>query len=80
VELGVADSLDELALEFDDLYRPIRGVLESLPNGAAISEACEAVDAALTSEALGWTFDDLNSPDWDGVRQLASRALALIRT
>lgn len=75
--LGVADLTDELALEFDDLYRPIATALEEIsPESAA---ACRELDRMLSEDQLGWTFADLESAEWQGIRtaaRVASVALA----
>jgi hypothetical protein len=77
-ELGVAESLDELALEFDDRYRPLLPYLGSLPNGPQVLEECKIVDEALDTETLGWAFDDLNSQEWKQIRVHASNVDALL--
>lgn len=74
--LGVADCADELALEFDDLYRPAAIELESASPEAA--RLCRELDGALDSDQLGWTTADLESPAWNLVRELAARALAAL--
>lgn len=75
--LGVADLVDELALEFDDLYRPIARDLEKAsPETAA---ACRALDHMLSSDQLGWTFADLESADWEAIRATAAAAAARLR-
>lgn len=76
-QLGVADSVDELALEFDDIYRPLEHMLDSLGNGA-VAALCRQVDTALQSDNLEWGFDGLYSADWDKIRRLASRAIRSI--
>lgn len=73
VGLGVAESLDELALEFDDQYRPLEPVLRLLPNRVEVLVACQALDDALASETLGWRFENLISVEWAHVRALATR-------
>ena len=77
-DLGSADMLDELALEFDDFFRPVAIPLESTPNGPAAVAACRAVDEALQSETLGWFFADLGSAEWAAIRVLAARAHSLL--
>ncbi|MDH2415272.1 hypothetical protein [Nocardioides sp. CER19] len=70
--LGVADLTDELALEFDDIYRPHASQLEAIsPESAA---TCQDLQSLLSSDKLGWTFADLQSPEWDRVRTLAAAA------
>lgn len=74
----MATSLDELALEFDDHYQPLKASLAKLVNGAELTAICQTIEAAFTSETLGWTFDDLYSPAWNNIRQLADDARALV--
>lgn len=72
--LGVADLADELALEFDDLYRPMAMLLEQVsPESAA---ACRELDLLLSSDQLGWTFADLESAEWGLIRATAAAAAA----
>lgn len=76
-KLGAVGLADELALEFEDLYRPLEGQLDRLtPDCAA---ACRVVDRALANKHLGWSFDDLGSPEWERVREYASTASAALR-
>jgi hypothetical protein len=77
VALGVADLVDELALEFDDRYQPLRADLERRSDEAAA--ACAALDRALSSPELGWRFRDLHSPPWEDVRALATTAVVYLR-
>jgi hypothetical protein len=72
--LGVADMLDELALEFDDMYRVVAPTLAA-EFGEEAAEKCEALDASLRSGSLGWRFADLTSPEWENIRSLAMSAL-----
>lgn len=75
-ELGVGDLVDELALEFDDLYRPLAPRLgEAYPG---LSLACRELDRRLVSWRLGWTFADLESPGWAESRRAAAAALAAL--
>lgn len=60
--LGVAGLADDLALEFDDLYRPRAELLEEVSAQAAA--ACRENDRMLSSDQLGWTFADLESAEW----------------
>lgn len=71
--LGVADLVDELALEFDDLYRPRVGQLQQA--SAQSSVACRDLDRMLSNDQLGWTFADLESREWERIRATAARAL-----
>ena len=74
--LGVADLVDELALEFDDAYRPRLQLLHDVsPDAESI---CAEIDALISSDALGWTFADLDSADWAAVRSAAEAALAAL--
>lgn len=75
--LGVSGLADELALEFDDLYRPIVAELEQLSLEAAA--LCRELDRLLSSERLGWTFADLESTQWELIRTTAAAASAGLR-
>lgn len=72
--LGLADLADELALEFDDLYRPIAGELEQISPASAA--ACRELDHLLSNDQLGWTFLDLESDQWELIRATAASAAA----
>jgi len=74
--LGVADLADELALEFDDLYRPRVRQLEEVSVEAAA--ACRELDRMLSSDQLGWTFADLQSSEWERIRATAAAASAAL--
>ncbi len=78
--LGLAPMLDELALEFEDLYLPLGQILDSLRNGAVISRECSEISAALASPTLGWVFDDLASEEWAAIRVRAARTSELLST
>lgn len=67
--LGVADLADELALEFDDLYRPIARDLDQV--SAESAATCRDLDHMLSSDQLGWTFADLESAEWGLIRATA---------
>ncbi len=78
--LGTAPSLDELALEFDDEYAPLRH-RPSDPQASTFDEALAALDACLrrfggASNAHLWVVEALERPEWQEVRRLAQRALA----
>lgn len=74
--LGVADLADELALEFDDLYRSRASLLEeAAPEAAA---ACRELDRMLSNDQLGWTLADLESPEWHGIRATAAAAYSAL--
>ena len=75
-DLGVADLADELALEFDDLYRPRAELLEEVSAQAAA--ACRELDRMLSSDQLGWTFADFESAEWARVRETAAAASAAL--
>lgn len=71
--LGLVPMLDELALEYEDLYPALAPVLHSLHKGAVISRECSEISAALDSPTLGWGFDDLASDEWAAIRVRAAR-------
>lgn len=74
--LGVADLVDELALEFDSYYRPCTRQLERTSPDAAV--ACREIDRMLSSRRLGWYFVDLDSPEWEAIRAVAKVAVAAL--
>lgn len=76
--LGVAPLLDELALEFDDIYRPIVADLIPRSHDVALVDALRAVDAALSSDALRWNFENIDDPGWQAVRSTARLVLQIV--
>lgn len=76
--LGVAPEADELGLEFDDLFVPLKPQLAGRSDWSHALGALQQVDTALAYETLGWTFDDLTTDEWVRVRQLAKTALDLV--
>jgi hypothetical protein len=76
-ELGVGDMADELALEFDDAFRPVAPLLGEIPETRGLLSALRRVDSALEGlDDSDWTADALRtSPRWAEVRRLASAAL-----
>jgi hypothetical protein len=78
VQLGVAPSNDELALEFDDAVGgvTVEGTLREKLQ--AVSERLKAMSGAQNSHL--WQTDALRTaPEWGEVRRLAREALAAIR-
>lgn len=81
--LGTAPCIDELALEFDDMYvvKPLmlsRGALST-----AETVPLDAVDALLKAmsgrhQAVLWDLDALDKPEWARVRELARSALSCL--
>jgi hypothetical protein len=74
-ELGSYPSLDELALEFDDVRDA--ALLNADP---AWAEAIHALDAQLSAmssrtDAVLWNGDSLHRDEWQRVRALAATAL-----
>jgi hypothetical protein len=81
VELGSAPSADELALEFDDFFRPAVGALgDSVPARRLMLRLADLDDLlrALSErdDPELWTTAALEtSPDWADVRERAAAAL-----
>jgi hypothetical protein len=73
-QLGTGHFLDELALEFDDVYRPLAWRLATVGRGAELIAACERLEVALRSDTLGWSIADLDSDEWAAIRVLAQDA------
>lgn len=84
-QLGTAPSAEELALEYDDVLRPLETARTDLWSEKVI-QSLHAVDRALT-EMSGertshlWTIDALeHRPEWARIRELASAALEDLRS
>ena len=72
--LGVEGSLDELALEFDDAYRPLADVVGLGLDRPDVAMLLRQLDSALASDTLRWAADDISSDEWECIRRLARRA------
>lgn len=76
-DLGVEGSIDELGLEFDDVWLAVKPLLAA--SDEALLWRFEALDEALASDALRWDAESLQqSGRWREVRELARRASELI--
>ncbi|WP_405062217.1 hypothetical protein OG474_11400 [Kribbella sp. NBC_01505] len=75
-ELGVAPLADELGLEFEDFYKPLKSLLTDNADWAEASASLKKLDCALDRDNLGWTVDDLQSAEWAEIRRLAAAVLA----
>lgn len=74
--LGTGEVADELALEFDDAFRPLEPALRDEPGTGQLLETLKALDRALTADSLGWSVQEIREQaDWTGVRVLAAKAL-----
>ena len=76
-QAGAYPSLDELALEFDDAFAPVR----ASQGGNEWHEALGRLDAKLDAmsgqqNAQLWRAEALTRDDWAEVRELARGALA----
>ncbi|HEY1973969.1 MAG TPA: hypothetical protein VGH89_38880 [Pseudonocardia sp.] len=79
MHLGVSPVADELGLEFDDLFSPLKPELANRPGWARAVEALEEVDAALSGPDLAWTADALASAsEWAHIRLMALTASQLV--
>jgi hypothetical protein len=79
-QLGLPDGIDELALEFDDVYRPLRWRLVASISPDDLLASLDAIGILLTQLSTGppdnWTATELaTSPTWEEVRKAALRAL-----
>lgn len=77
-QLGSYPSLDELALEFDDAFVPVRSMLDDSTSWAV---ELRRLDAKLTSisgqhHAGLWFASALTGEEWNEVRALARKAIA----
>ena len=75
--LGAFPSLDELALEFDDVFGPTG----SSPPAGEWADALKRVAATLSAmsgpeNADLWTPEALHGPEWAEVREVAREAIA----
>jgi hypothetical protein len=77
MHLGVSPVADELGLEFDDLFSPLKPELANRPGWARAVEALEEVDAALSGPDLAWTADALANAEWAHIRLMALTASQL---
>jgi hypothetical protein len=76
--LGTPNSIDELALEFDDCFRPLQPLLLKSGAGEELS-ALNTLDEALGSDSLEWTRIALvQSSSWAQIRELAREAARLL--
>jgi hypothetical protein len=80
IGLGVAPLADELALEFDDAFRPVDTMPATLGLSAAAQESLLAVDHTLeamsNSDSHVWQVDSLaGSTKWAEIRRLAAMVL-----
>lgn len=79
--LGVAPSVDELALELNDLVRQVPVAVQAGVLSAEAEMAIRRVDEKLDSMSgvqhsdLWWTDRLVNSQEWKEVRKLANEAL-----
>lgn len=79
-QLGVKGQADELALEFDDAYRPARPRLAEQADGPETMSACDELDSALDDDSLSWDPADLDDQRWRAIRALAARVLNSLET
>lgn len=80
--LGTAPSLDELALEFDDAFGPLRHVMDDVGLSHTARERVADLDRVLTSmsdsgDVALWRLSALTDPRWDHVRRLSREVLGL---
>lgn len=78
--LGVAPLIDELALEFDDIFKPLAHRIDGRPGWKNALASLRELDSSLDSDQLPWTIDDLReSRDWEEIRRLATSSEELVR-
>jgi len=77
-QLGVGGSLDELALEFDDVFRPVEAQIENNSYWTEALASLRELDRALSSEHLRWTGEALRDADWEQIPRLATTAESLV--
>jgi hypothetical protein len=82
VDLGTGDSADELALEFDDMYRPLVHQFDELNVPHSTVEKLARLDGLLDEmsgpqHAELWESDALQtSEQWSEVRRLAADVIS----
>ena len=72
---GHCPSLDELALEFDDIYPALAARWRASGDHPELLKLLAQIDAALATQNA-WTVDDLDSNSSVEIRHLAKSALA----
>jgi hypothetical protein len=78
-KLGVGPVADELGLEFDDLFAPLRPELVDRADWVRAVQELDKVDAALNAPGLDWGANALASaPEWENIRRIASKAGKLV--
>jgi len=82
--LGTAPCIDELALEFDDMFVVTPLMLSRGALSPAEKLPLDAVDAQLKAmsgrhQAALWDLDALDRPEWARVRELARSALSRLK-
>lgn len=82
-ELGVMPLVDELALEFDDAFRPVKGFPDKLQFADSVYDILVRIDQLLdemstrkSESGAPWRWEDLDQADsWANLRTLATRVL-----
>lgn len=78
--LGVDGSADELALEFDDIYRPAQPLLDQVAAPDDVRIALQRLDGRLGRSTIDWSTRSLaESEDWAETRRLAAQALGCMK-
>ena len=78
--LGVWPSIDELGLEYDDIYPTAHGLREAGCISVTAEETLDEISALLSTAAEEephfWSADSLDGDTWRRARNLAQRALS----
>ncbi len=75
--LGVAGSVDELGLEFDDIWPAVKTRLSTV--NEELFRHLEAVHTALDRDTLRWDVESLaHSQEWQEIRELARKVSELL--
>lgn len=70
--LGTADSVDELALEFDDVMKPMQAALIEAGAPEDVVLGLRSLDSSLDADELGWRFEHLTQQDqWQEIREVS---------
>jgi hypothetical protein len=76
-QIGTFPSLDELALDFDDAYRPFVGELATHPSNP-ITLSLQKINLLLDSfseDKTIWTEESLDNKSWTELRAIAASIL-----
>lgn len=78
--IGVGGLADELALEFEDVFRQLEPLLRERPEAQRLVQALQRLEHLLDDPTLQWSIQDLReSEQWREIRIVAAGALQALR-